>query len=966
MRASAIHPFRLAGRSLIYLILLSAGLLAGCGGSTKEFIHTGTSGGTEFAPVSVAGRVDPGVPAVGVPVVVTSDDGTVLAQATTDESGSFLFPGFAGPASFRVSASLDDEITLESQVTNNPGGAFVVLNLPTTLASRFSRAAGVSAEEAKQRVASFLGLAHVADLEHGLSEFDATGFSHLVFFLRAQQQGGIDAYLDLLVQEIQAGGTPRTFHLSLDDLEATLDLPEVLVEEFRRIQVDPALRRAVLAARMRAVPHLAGLILDGTSHAQPQGIDLSEVRASFIVDTLLDQVLDVTWTHIADAANLNYGTTAMLERIQEQLGEVLDLLSEMSLAIGKQNLDNAVSDVYNQAISQIETYNSRLADLNLGNILAAPETPYTPTNDTQELLSSMQSLATEQNLRIIRNYMDPTTQGTKILVEGQSYILSDLYGQSLTADAGNFPFRNSDLINQLFSILDYYSQYQQLGINLLGESAHIQTNPTNAIITAQRNAEETIDSLYRQRAILPPSAKLPNNVVVDLQAGLMWYTVIQGSKSCSDAVSFANSFSLSDGAGGTYTDWHLPTLEEYRILRERARMVDSSLRDSAVKHDGSDSSNGNYGYSAQGLTKLGFTNANILNSDGGVLFAEWRLIESDHSADRYSLAGDSWYDENPEFRFNHESSDARATTNDRPFFVVRSIGKPVVPIASYVDPDDGPLVARIVGVDDTNAEIPYEWSEVKDFEYELFGRVSGLQNHTFLTPKGSADGLPDRVGGSLIYQFATGGSFAVGGHTYSLTLPRRVHDSAAAGFSFPTYNGHANAYTALNTRNQLVSFGSTSGDVEVTSSGRLRWRAGGSGAFDLALDAFIYSTSGQSSKFSQTIRTSVSSPRKLTQIQMFPRNREYFLTSVASRDEQYYCLAFYSDDTVEDVTNHENITWTAVDRDTGQPVSGASFSTQANGHLTVNNTAPQFVRLSVSLGSSAAENDQTVIKAVTQ
>ena len=97
---------------------------------------------------------------------------------------------------------------------------------------------------------------------------------------------------------------------------------------------------------------------------------------------------------------------------------------------------------------------------------------------------------------------------------------------------------------------------------------------------------------------------------------------------------------------------------------------------------------------------------------------------------------------------------------------------------------------------------------------------------------------------------------------------------------------------------------------------------------------------------------------------MFPRNREYFLTSVASRDEQYCCLAFYSDDTVEDVTNQA--TWSAVDESTGLPVAGASFSSQANGHLTVNNTAPPFVRLSVSMGASPAENDQSVVKAVTQ
>lgn len=966
MRTQVIHPFRPASRSLIYLLFLFVGLLAGCGNSTQEFIHTGTSEELPFAPVSVAGRVSPGVPAAGLPVVISSESGEILAQTTSSEDGSFLFSGFAGPENFRVSATLDKNLVLETQVTGNPGGAYVVLNIPTTLAARLSQSSGLSPEQAKQRVATFLGISSAVELEHGLSEFDPTGFSHLVFYLRAQKNGGVSAYFETLLQQLQGSTAPQPFRPSLSDLYTALNLPEPLLVEFRKIQADPALRRAILATRLRENPYLAGLILEGTTHAQPKTVN-PDIRASFIVDTLLDQALDVTWTHIADAANLNYGTTAMLERIQDQLKDVLDVLSSMTIAMDLQELMTAIDTVYDQAIVHIETYNSQLVNLDLASILANPENPYTPNNDTLQFLSTLQSLDTQQSLNIIESYLDPTRAGTNILLKSQSFILKDLYAQGMTADSGNFPYRTPDLYNQLFELFEYYSQYQQLGINLLGESAHIQSNPTNAIKTAQTNAEATIASLYRQRAVLPPSTKLPNNVVVDLQAGLMWYTTIQSPKSVSDAVSVAESFKLSDGNGGTYTDWHLPTLEEYRILRERARSVTKSLRDSEVAHDGSDSSEGNFGYSAQGLTALGFTNAKLLNSDGSVLYARYVL----KGYQRYDLLGTSWASQNTEFRFNHENSDDKSTTSQRPFFLVRSIGKPVVPIASYVDPQGDGSYPKTVGVDDYNVEIPYDWSEVKAFEYEWFGRVSGVRQMTFLTPAGSTDQLPDRVGANLTYQFATGGEFAIGGEEYRLSFPRRLHDSAAAGVSFPTYNGPANAYTEINTRNQLVSFRSNNDKVDLGPSGRVRWRADGHGAFDLNLSAFIYGTSGVAQETQSQISTPVSRERKLVQVQMFPRNREYFLTSTPSTDEQYHCVAFYSDDTVEDVTNQA--TWTAVDSSTGQPVAGASFSTQANGHLILNNTAPQFVRLSVSyvpsqVGtiSTTSGKDETRIKVVTQ
>ncbi len=139
---------------------------------------------------------------------------------------------------------------------------------------------------------------------------------------------------------------------------------------------------------------------------------------------------------------------------------------------------------------------------------------------------------------------------------------------------------------------------------------------------------------------------------------------------------------------------------------------------------------------------------------------------------------------------------------------------------------------------------------------------------------------------------------------------------------------------------------------------------------------FLVSTTYNNDGTTQTTNSTIEAPDsgnlELVQVQMFPRNCEYILTSIPSTSEQYYCLAFYSDDTVEDVTS--SATWTLVDDETGQPVSvdpntgqaPARFSTQTNGLLILDDTSPEFLRIEVSIGGSDNQKDQTVVKVVTQ
>ena len=108
--------------------------------------------------------------------------------------------------------------------------------------------------------------------------------------------------------------------------------------------------------------------------------------------------------------------------------------------------------------------------------------------------------------------------------------------------------------------------------------------------------------------------------------------------------------------------------------------------------------------------------------------------------------------------------------------------------------------------------------------------------------------------------------------------------------------------------------------------------------------------------------------RDLVGIQIFPRNRFYQVVSGSPKKaEQYYCLAFYSDNTSEDVT--DQVVWTLQnDDDAGSPVD-PNLATLAGmggvdagyfvGDTPRNDTQ---LRITASLGTDSRENDTVLLE----
>jgi hypothetical protein len=87
--------------------------------------------------------------------------------------------------------------------------------------------------------------------------------------------------------------------------------------------------------------------------------------------------------------------------------------------------------------------------------------------------------------------------------------------------------------------------------------------------------------------------------------------------------------------------------------------------------------------------------------------------------------------------------------------------------------------------------------------------------------------------------------------------------------------------------------------------------------------------------------------RSLVDIQVFPRNKEYDMTVVTGQNDKYYCLAYYSDNTVVDVTSTAVF---SVTTSSGATPSSAHFSTTVLNELVINNSATENLLIQATFG----------------
>ncbi len=923
---------------------LSLGAI-GCGSSQDDFVVTG-SAPADTSRSALAASLKLGLRgAANAPFEVRDSAGGILARGTTDAAGNFVLNGVTLPSNFRLVATVGNGVQLSREVRGFTPDTNLSVTIASTLVSELmQRNSELTLPQAEEQVAGRLGLERGA-LESSF-ESEVAPFSQLAFLAAASEAGGWQTFLGTVLDQIENGQAGSPFllsSLSLDEDFSGLDpaLASVLEDQIQDERFQMVLKTSRFAELPDIIGPISGEGRQTRTAAQTLPSGISAQMLDSLLGTIHDQVRDVVWTHIADGANFNYGTTAMLEEVQAQLDQVQDSLDDLQWSSDNSDIATAAG-LMSSDITNFEKYNTDLTSWNLSSFITATPQPQTPDPSVSAFVSQVSNYIVSTALLDIQKYMLPSGgDTTNILTTNRKVVLSDTYGISIDPRFGNYPVRSSSLFAQLMAPFHYYGYYQMVGANLLAEQSHINANspkPSSDMLAAVAPIDQVAVSLKQQRGQLP-LATFDNSVFVDLQAGLMWYTAVQPSNSVSGAVAAADKFSTTvyttdaDGnrVGITYSDWHVPSVGEMAILQSRGAAVTDVGRDTSVLSDGDSAKE----KSVQGLAGLGFTGLQSLDKQGDVVYASYAYtgksgdkVYSDGSTG-WEVLNTSGFQGNTVFQLNQFPLNVNTITSQKPYFLVRSIGTPVVP-ASFRNgtPTD---------------QFPFPWSStLQNNEFLPLGYVSGILSMGGITL--------EQLQATLNISVTIGGSFSAGGDSYD--YPDHFY---AKTFVTSTADGP-------NKLNELVFFdnnGSTA-PVTVKPSGRMYWHVDNNNQIAFVPQAQALSPDGTT--YMQATGTVTEAPpvREFLGIGMYPRNQVYNPNSVNAID-QYCAIAYYSDYTIEDVT--DQVVWSLIDSASGQPVDEAvaEFSDNTPGSLTVRPGAPGLMNVTATMSATVSDTTQAKV-----
>lgn len=188
-----------------------------------------------------------------------------------------------------------------------------------------------------------------------------------------------------------------------------------------------------------------------------------------------------------------------------------------------------------------------------------------------------------------------------------------------------------------------------------------------------------------------------------------------------------------------------------------------------------------------------------------------------------------------------------------------------------------------------------------------------------------------------------GGRFTMGNNVASES---RSLDENTHGQDVSNLHGVANDYSGQVNLNELISFSSSdNSSLAIGANARLLWHK--------ASAAASFNASALNSQL-QTVTTTgnlvgPSVGPTLQVIQIFARNKRYDMTVAASANDTYYCLAYYSDGTVADVT--AQTAW-SVNQSSGQPANSCHFSSAVPNELVINNSANETLQITAVFNGS--------------
>lgn len=914
---------------LLFLIVLVSVL--GCE-SRDDLVFTGTST-QDSGVLPLSGKLFLGVQVPGATVELLAPDGGVLAQTVTDASGNFFFQRPEGLAAFRVKATLAGSslaFTRDVQVSGSEV-PFLVVNVPSTLVGQLlSSGQQTDLAAAEAQVAAALGLSPEALAM--LEESRRSPFSHLGFFLTIAQQGGFG---DFSVSSLLAQG--ETAPPYLHTLE-TLDQPWAALEQELVDLLEPTRQRSLVFVGGSLLSSSAGL-LGGIF----QGL------GSKVVSNAEEATL--TWT--GHLLGFNYGINAQFQMINQKLD---------ALAAGIEALsDQLTNSTFSTANSLISPYISNLQTLQTQADQAArvsqlTDLPQKVPPDTATYLSSVGSFTAQAALLDIQKACLGTNGATNLVTLGAAISLED-YNFSPTdqpfVSLLGMPVRSNALLDKALTTYQSYAGYQTMAANYLGENVH---TPANALsmVTLTRTASDTTNqaaySLALQRQQLP--RYLPSdNVLVDLQNGIMWYLPIQDKMNWSQARSFALSFNLAAADGVTYTQWHLPTEEEFKTLQTRGRLVKKSAQDTSIAKN-SDGGEGDYGRSTQGVSALGFNNAGVFNSDGDLWMTQYSpLVDNIPSSQTQNVAY---------FRLNHQHSNVKGAkaSDEYPVILCRSILNGPAVIGQNVAPVVYPEV-DFIGPDLRGGQ-PLQAGEVA-----ALGQLAAIGSPSPDTGS-STPTFP------LTYTITLGGQFRAGTSsvgqdenlrtaTYNIQVNSNQSHTVEPNSNSTTL-AQVLSYLLEESQNLFVPY------VEVSnfdgSPGQMTNHTnpgGGPAQVTLKAQSFGANASGLVTLEGSGPVTVSPSNRQLVSLLITPRN-VLFDSDNSGQTQDFLAVGFYDDLTVEDLT--QEATWTLTDPG-GNPVPGtaAKLSTSPLGTLEIlSSQVPQF---SINASIPGGPQDSTLVQVTT-
>ncbi len=917
-----------------WLILLAIILLVnGCDSGRDDYVFTPNVGSQTTTPVT--GKVFLGAPVPGIAVRLQDVNGQILAETTSDATGNFSFAGPV-PEDFRLLATLADGTTFAREVRDHSQAEYAVINVPTTLVSLSSRSQpGVPLSEIENRVRGALDIPAGFGLNI-MEESTHQPFSHIAFFGAAAKSGSPSAFYD---QFLGGNSTPRAFLLRPETIDGSLmGVDSLLIGLLEEVRARPAKRQAVevaflhdlfapstgVRARTRTSAPLATadreqiLAQEGSNAA----VDLLSGVGTGLVTNIAQGGIDVAYTYMAEKLGWNFGTTVELDEILSTLNQVQDGITSIiqtDLGSAYTTPADALDKDYAEAITtQVGQETTAITSIYIPAAPGAPAGSGTlkSTNTgvgylqnvpieeapTSEILNLVSTLTTNQMRTSLDEIMQdmtgnaPTsvyplvvvntgnTSGgdTNLVTLARNYVLSEagVDDSAATQKWMNWPVRSNALINGPLAAFGKYAQYQILGSQVLSEAAHANATPGKEIPTQQIYIDNVVRSLYSQRAQLP--AIVPSDdILVDLQYGLIWYLPTQNAVTSSQAITNAKNFSLQLSNGETYgaNTWRLPSYNECKALQQRGYATSGAT---------------DYGKTLSGLSKLGFDVSGI-NSDGDIWYQEW-----------IPQGGSSWVKGTTpsEFRLTHESSNQATKHSDdtRPYLLVRSIGDPLI----YIDPP---------GLTGQQNNFPSEMSnQVHSWELPYLGTCDGLSN-----PSSSVF-----FGGSEVaahYHAYVGGNFLIGG-----TANTQINASTniSKGYS-GDYSVTPATFTEVvnNTLVYISNYPAQWGEVTPLGTSN---QSTGMSFHTLGLDANLNFPSQITATTNVDLQGNVPPIQLDFELQIAPGN---FTILSSGTNLQFSSTGFFDDGTVEDLTSTTQ--WTVVDKATNQTVPGAYFNTAPGG-----------------------------------